>query len=363
MCQAILCCALVCATSAWPFVAIVMSLSVNMASSRARRLRSAATKRRIWEATSKHTSNLGDHRVALLLQEIHWHLHYSSVYVSFYHPCVAADVSAFHGVSVPVPEDLPSATGICHEDVVGEFAGHDCLVTDATSVSDEASECCHLAQSSDVSETCAHEPDQCSVCSRTASLEVGTVADEPFERADADESLSNMGSETAPTVQLFDGIIQVVPAPLSNSSTTLPPAAVSKKKKEVEELEPNECRLEDEDEDEEDKHVSTLTEAVNAAIDKSSNDAEDDEEEDSKKKEVWVPKFVQEKRFRNCVKLNAISREVHEPVEVVLLTLTLWRFKTGLKQLSADRIRRMCDEGGFYSHTDKKCYKVAWPSF
>ena len=49
--------------------------------------------------------------------------------------------------------------------------------------------------------------------------------------------------------------------------------------------------------------------------------------------------------------------------QVVLLPLTLWRFKTGLTQLNTECVRRMCDAGGFYSHTDNKCYKVAWPHF
>ena len=46
---------------------------------------------------------------------------------------------------------------------------------------------------------------------------------------------------------------------------------------------------------------------------------------------------------------------------VVLLSLKLWRFKTGLNQMSTDAIRRMDDSGGYFVPTENKIYKIAWP--
>ena len=48
---------------------------------------------------------------------------------------------------------------------------------------------------------------------------------------------------------------------------------------------------------------------------------------------------------------------------VVFLTLSVWRFKTGLTNMSTDCIRRMFSETGFYCRTDNVIYKVAWPLF
>ena len=61
---------------------------------------------------------------------------------------------------------------------------------------------------------------------------------------------------------------------------------------------------------------------------------------------------------------NPVKVEIGETgVQVVFLTLSLWRFKTGLTNLCSNCIKHMCEEGGYFSASDNKEYKVAWPRF
>ena len=48
---------------------------------------------------------------------------------------------------------------------------------------------------------------------------------------------------------------------------------------------------------------------------------------------------------------------------VVSLTLSVWRWKTGLTNMSTDCIRRTFSESGYYCRADNAIYKVAWPLF
>ena len=58
-----------------------------------------------------------------------------------------------------------------------------------------------------------------------------------------------------------------------------------------------------------------------------------------------------------------MSEEQVDAPRVVSLTLSVWRYKTGLTMLSTDCIKRMDDQGGFFCPKENIVYKVAWPRF
>ena len=176
-----------------------MSHLESMSPSRARRLRNAGTKRRIWHEMTCATAHDG-FSVLQMLQGLHSHLHQASIYVPIYIPHAVSDQSIFQGPACPAAQRTPNVFTDLKTDVV---ANGDIDAVDVECSGDHMS--------------CEHPIKTVDMLPMTIELATSIACSDVSPRAEEKASDNELPSED----------LHARAAPCAGPSTALPPSAVA----------------------------------------------------------------------------------------------------------------------------------------